>query len=88
MSLRDNHLKLVGTVFCGILGLAGMLVYLASIAYLVIRKNKEGTHLLALTTSESLGTANVSGDSVVYCLPREDIINMQLPQRSIVSDLD
>ncbi|CAA2988723.1 metal transporter Nramp6-like [Olea europaea subsp. europaea] len=88
MSLRDNHLKLVGTMFCGILGLAGMLVYLASIAYLVIRKNKEGTHLLALTASESPGTANVSGDSAVYCLPREDIVNMQLPQRSIVSDLD
>ncbi|KAL2462172.1 Metal transporter Nramp6 [Abeliophyllum distichum] len=43
VSLRDNHLKVVGTVSCGVLGFAAMLVYLASIAYLVIRKNKAGT---------------------------------------------
>ncbi|GFZ17243.1 NRAMP metal ion transporter 6 [Actinidia rufa] len=50
--LLQSHLKVVATVFCGILGFSGMLVYLAAIAYLVLRKNKEATHLLALTAPE------------------------------------
>lgn len=71
-SLHHSHLKLVGTVFCGILGFSGMLVYLASIAYLVIRETREGPHLIALTASGSTGRAN---------MPREDVADMQLPQR-------
>ncbi|CAH9144034.1 unnamed protein product [Cuscuta epithymum] len=68
ISLRSSHLKFVGTVFCGILGFSAMLVYLASIAYLVIRKNKEGgAHLLALTTSEIPATTIASGDFSVHC---------------------
>ncbi|KAL3835476.1 hypothetical protein ACJIZ3_010212 [Penstemon smallii] len=73
-SLSHSHLNMVSTVFCGILGFSGMLVYLASIAYLVFRKTKEGSHLIALTAFESQGrAANV---------PREDIADMQLPQSS------
>ncbi|KAG8388232.1 hypothetical protein BUALT_Bualt02G0104400 [Buddleja alternifolia] len=81
-SLRHSHFNVVGTVFCGILGFLAMLIYLASIAYLVIRKNKEGTHLIALTACENPGMVNRAGD----CLPREDIVDMQLPQRRTTSD--
>ncbi|CAK9157455.1 unnamed protein product [Ilex paraguariensis] len=85
--LLHSHINLVGTVFCGILGFSGMLVYLAGIAYLVFRKNKEGTHLLALTAPESHQMCNDSVHASVYSVPREDIVSMQLPQRSPV-DMD
>ncbi|KAG5537428.1 hypothetical protein RHGRI_024752 [Rhododendron griersonianum] len=78
--LLHSHIKVVGKVFCGILGFSGMLVYLAAIAYLVFRRNKEATHILALTSTESRGMGNELGG----CLPREDIISMQLPQRATV----
>ncbi|KAI3463464.1 hypothetical protein Pfo_020127 [Paulownia fortunei] len=87
-SLRHSHLNIVSIVFCGLLGFSAMLIYLASIGYLVIRKNKEGSHLIALTASESPGMANCVGDASVYGLPREDIVNMQLPQRRTTDDLD
>ncbi|KAH6781822.1 NRAMP metal ion transporter 6 [Perilla frutescens var. hirtella] len=76
-SLRHSKMSVVGIVFCGFLGFSAMLVYLASIAYLVIRKNKEGSHLIALSErpEENAG------------LPREDIVNMQLPQRRTTDDL-
>lgn len=82
--LLHSHIKVVGKVFCGILGFSGMLVYLAAIAYLVFRKNKEATHILALTSTESRGMGNELGDS----LPREDIISMQLPQRRATVDVE
>lgn len=81
--LLHSHLKLVDAVFLGIFGFSGMAVYLAGIIYLVFRKNKEATHLMALTTPESRQTTNES-DS----LPREDIVSMQLPQRGATIDLD
>ncbi|GMY06108.1 metal transporter Nramp6-like [Fagus crenata] len=81
--LLHSHLKLVDAVFLGIFGFSGMAVYLAGIIYLVFRKNKEATHLMALTTPESRQTTNES-DS----LPREDIVSMQLPQRRATIDLD
>ncbi|XP_011082336.1 metal transporter Nramp6 isoform X1 [Sesamum indicum] len=87
-SLRHSHLNIVGTVFCGLLGFLAMLIYLAGIGYLVIRKNKEGSHLIALTASESRDMANSVGDASVYTLPREDIVDMQLPQRRTSDDLD
>ena len=86
--LLQSHLKVVATVFCGILGFSGMLVYLAAIAYLVLRKNKEATHLLALTAPESREMDNGLDDTSVYSLPREDIISMQLPQRRATVDVD
>lgn len=65
-----------------------MLVYLAGIAYLVFRKNKEVTHLLALTMPEDREMTNSAGNSSVYCLPREDIVSMQLPKNRDTDDLD
>ncbi|XP_052183979.1 metal transporter Nramp6-like [Diospyros lotus] len=79
--LLRSHLEVVGTVLCGILGFSGMLIYLAAIAYLVLRQNKEATHLLSLTEPGNLRMANELGDESVYSLPREDIVGMQLPQR-------
>ncbi|EYU24597.1 hypothetical protein ABFS82_04G111100 [Erythranthe guttata] len=76
-SLRESHLKIVGIVFLGFLGVLAMLIYLASIAYLVIRKNKDGSHLIALTASDNRDVVNGHGGE---SLPREDIVNMQLPQ--------
>lgn len=83
--LRDSRSNAVGTVFCGILGFSAMLVYLAGIMYLVLRKNKEGTHLLTLTASENPESADALANASVYCLPREDIVDMQLPQRRSAS---
>ncbi|XP_057514829.1 metal transporter Nramp1-like [Actinidia eriantha] len=86
--LLHSHLKVIAIVFCGILGFSGMLVYLTAIAYLVLRKNKEATHLLALTAPESRELDNGLDDTSVYSLPREDIISMQLPQRRATIDVD
>ncbi|KAA8540545.1 hypothetical protein F0562_024536 [Nyssa sinensis] len=86
--LLHSHLKLAAMVFCGILGFSGMLVYMAGIAYLVLRKNKEATHLLALIEPESQQMANESGNASVYGLPREDVVSMQLPQGRTVADVD
>ena len=87
--LLHSHLQLVAVVFLGIFGFSGMAVYLAGIAYLVFRKNKEATHLLSLTTSESQQTAaNEQSNASMYCLPREDIVSMQLPQRRSTEDVD
>ncbi|BBG99195.1 NRAMP metal ion transporter 6 [Prunus dulcis] len=69
--------------------LISMGLYLAGIAYLVFRKNKEATHLLALTTPESRQLANEQqGNASMYCLAREDIVSMQLPQRRSTEDFD
>lgn len=54
-----------------------MLVYLASIAYLVIRKNKEGSHLIALSEVREENPT----------LPRQDIASMQLPPTRTTDDL-
>lgn len=78
--LLHGHLKLVAAIFLGIFGILGMAVYLAGVAYLVLRRNKEATHLVALT-SENPQIANESGNAGVCSLPREDIACMQLPQR-------
>ncbi|EXB50420.1 Metal transporter Nramp6 [Morus notabilis] len=83
------HLQIVAAVFLGIFGFSGMAVYLAGIAYLVFRKNKEATHLLAFTMPESRQmTANEQSNASMYCLPREDIVSMQLPQRRSTVDVD
>lgn len=82
--LIHSHLNTIVIVFSGILGFSGMSIYLAGIAYLVYRKNKEATPLLALTGSES----REMGNNSVYSLPREDIVSMQLPQRRAVVDVD
>ncbi|KAL3343277.1 hypothetical protein AABB24_027035 [Solanum stoloniferum] len=74
-SLKDSHLGKAAKVLCGLLGASCLLVYLSSILYLAFRKNKEGTHLLALTGQEGLQVSELNN------LPREDILRMQLPQQ-------
>lgn len=86
--LFNSHLKLVAVVFAGIFGLLGMAIYLAAIVYLVVRKNKKATHLLALTGQENRETADGVNNRSLYSLPREDIVNMQLPQRINAVDVD
>ncbi|XP_030967776.1 metal transporter Nramp6-like isoform X2 [Quercus lobata] len=81
--ILHSHLKLVAAVFLGIFGFSSMAVYLSGILYLVFRKNKEATHLLALTTPGSRQMTNESES-----LPREDIVSMQLPPRKDAVDLD
>ena len=73
----------MAAVFLGIFGFSSMAVYLAGILYLVFRKNKKATHLLALTTPGSRQMTNESES-----LPREDIVSMQLPPRRDTVDLD
>lgn len=83
--LLHSKLGIVARVFLGIFGFSGMAVYLAGIAYLVFRKNKESTHLIALTTAESREMGSESNNNTnngsMYCVPREDIVSMQLPQK-------
>ena len=74
--LLHSKLKLVAAILCGILGFSGLLIYLASIAYLILRKNRESTQLLVLTRGED------------QQLPREDLVNMQLPQRRTSVDVE
>ncbi|KAG9133836.1 hypothetical protein Leryth_026378 [Lithospermum erythrorhizon] len=88
-SLHSNHLQKGEIVFLGILGFSGMLIYLASIGYLVLRKTKEATHLLVLTHPERVQLANESDNKPPISLARQDIVSMQLPQtRASGDDLD
>ncbi|KAI3979130.1 hypothetical protein MKX01_016955 [Papaver californicum] len=83
--LFHGKLKVVGRVFLGILGISGMLIYLAGILYLVVRKNEQKTtHLLSIEEPEN-GMRGSNPDNVgpLYNLPREDIVIMQLPQRVV-----
>lgn len=83
-SLIHSHLRVVGIVFCGILGFSAVLIYLAGVLYLIVRKTRKVDHLLP----ESMEMAMESGNASVPSLPREDIVNMQLPQSRTTSDND
>ena len=72
--LVHGSLPVVGKVLCGFLGFSGLLIYLAGIGYLVVRKDRESSHLLALKTPDC--SASASG----YGQTRQDIASMQLPQ--------
>ncbi|KAJ8452866.1 hypothetical protein Cgig2_014629 [Carnegiea gigantea] len=74
--LLRSKLKLVSVIFAGILGFSGLLIYLAAIAFLVLGKNRETSHLLSLTMHEQPQ------------IPREDIVSMQLPQRRTDPDVE
>ncbi|KAF3587828.1 hypothetical protein F2Q69_00026823 [Brassica cretica] len=64
--ILHGHMKLVAVVFLGILGFSGIVIYLAAIGYLVLRKNRESsTHCLPSSNSQTAET-----------LPREDTVNM------------
>ncbi|XP_050230689.1 metal transporter Nramp1-like [Mercurialis annua] len=81
--LIHGHLKRAASISLGIFGFGGLGLYLGAIAYLVFRKNSKASHLLALTTHESRqSAANESGQGSMPNLPREDIVDMQLPQRA------
>ncbi|XP_042515401.1 metal transporter Nramp6-like isoform X2 [Macadamia integrifolia] len=79
--LLHSGLEVVIVVFAGIFGFSGVLVYLAGIAYLVFRKNKEVTPSLPLDEPEIGQTINNPSDGSLYSLPRDNIVSMQLPQR-------
>ncbi|CAI9113881.1 OLC1v1014576C1 [Oldenlandia corymbosa var. corymbosa] len=74
-SLRHGHLGVPGTVICGILGVAAMLIYLAGVIYLILRKNKKGDHLLVLTENGSRPITAGSGKLPVLGRPEEDIVS-------------
>ncbi|KHN04176.1 Metal transporter Nramp1 [Glycine soja] len=86
--LLHVHLKIVTKVFLGILGFSGVALYMGGIAYLVFRKNKKTTHILAFRTLEEQQVANEQGDISIYSLPREDIVSMQLPQKRSPAEID
>ncbi|XP_022568053.1 metal transporter Nramp1-like [Brassica napus] len=75
--LVHSHMKLGLVVFCGILGFSGIAIYLASIVYLVFRRNRKAIPLLASTNSQTVET-----------LPRQDIVDMQLHGKLSTSDVD
>ncbi|CAH2037431.1 unnamed protein product [Thlaspi arvense] len=74
-----GHGKLVAIVFLGLLGFSGIAIYLAAIGYLVLRKNRE-------PSSKFLPSSN---SQPTETLPREDIVNMQLPNGvAVAGNLD
>ena len=56
--LLHNDLHLAAVVLIGVLGFSGVALYLAGIAYLVLKKTKKISHLLAVTTVESRRLSN------------------------------
>ncbi|KAL3535399.1 hypothetical protein ACH5RR_003885 [Cinchona calisaya] len=84
-TLHHRKLRVVAIVFCGILGVLGMLVYLACVLYLMLRKTKNADHLLPETVQMAAELGNAPS---VSSLPREDIVNMQLPQWRTTSDVN
>ncbi|KAL3535409.1 hypothetical protein ACH5RR_003870 [Cinchona calisaya] len=84
-TLHHSKLRVVGIVFCGILGVFGMLVYLAGVLYCMVRKTKNADNLLPETVQMAAELGNAPS---VSSLPREHIVNMQLPQWRTTSDVD
>lgn len=81
--LLNSHLQIVSKVFSGIFGFAAILVYLAAVVYLALRRNRKNIQPL-LSPGSELGrvcdNAGIDAETSIYCLPREDIVSMQLPQ--------
>ncbi|XP_031504988.1 metal transporter Nramp3-like isoform X2 [Nymphaea colorata] len=84
--LLHDGLRTVASVFLGVMGFSGMLVYLAGVLYLVFRKDKKVTYLLPV--EDGISDAQSEMNRSIYLLPREDIVSMQLPPRRSTSDLD
>ncbi|KAL3535437.1 hypothetical protein ACH5RR_003898 [Cinchona calisaya] len=59
-TLHHSQLTVVGIVFCGILGVLGMLVYLAGVLYSMVRKTKNADHLLPETVQMAVELGNAS----------------------------
>ncbi|XP_068656362.1 metal transporter Nramp6-like [Aristolochia californica] len=85
--LLNSGLQTVVAVFAGIFGFSGLLLYMAGIVYLVARKNKEITPLLAMEQAEIGQMCNNSNDQTAIH-HREDIVSMQLPPTRPVADLE
>ncbi|KAG9459472.1 hypothetical protein H6P81_003980 [Aristolochia fimbriata] len=85
--LLHSGLRTVAVVFAGIFGFSGLLIYMAGIIYLVVRKNKEITPLLAMEQAEIGQTCNNSDDQRDIH-HREDIASMQLPPTGNATDLE
>ncbi|XP_068654684.1 metal transporter Nramp6-like [Aristolochia californica] len=85
--LLHSGLRTVVAVFSGIFGCSGLLIYMAGILYLVVRKNKEITPLLAMEQAEIGQKCNNSDDQTVIH-HREDIVSMQLPPERPAADLE
>lgn len=76
--LLHSGLQTLAIVFAGVFGFSAMLIYIAAILYLVFRRNRNSTQPLLQDDA----------NNSVYNLPREDIANMQLPQKRSTQDLD
>ncbi|KAL4200569.1 hypothetical protein AMTRI_Chr02g211830 [Amborella trichopoda] len=87
--LIKGELSIVATVFVGILGFSGMAMYLAGVAYLVIRRDQKVTYLLSPEAPCLVrGDDTQAGNGEIVALPREDIVSMQLPQRGAGREMD
>nr|WNH25164.1 natural resistance-associated macrophage protein 6 [Fagopyrum tataricum] len=82
--LIANKLNHVQKVCVGVFGFSALLTYIACIAYLIIRKNKENSSSLLALTRMSSQQMNDGSQS----LPREDIVSMQLPRGPANADVN
>ena len=82
-ALRRSNFSVIGTTFCGVLGVLGMVINLAGVLYLILLKTTKNDHLLL---PETMQMAKELDNASIPCLPRDDIVNMQLPRTT--SDVD
>lgn len=74
-------MKIAVAVITGIIGFSAMLIYISGIGYLVFRKNTKIIQPLLSEDSE-FGRRLERCDEDETNLPRQDIVNLQLPKRS------
>lgn len=86
--LLHSHIQIIPKLFSGILGFAAILVYLAAIIFLALRKNRKSTQpLLSVDTEVDTEVGQISEvtgsqtETPLYNLPREDIVSIQLHQK-------
>ncbi|KAH7435624.1 hypothetical protein KP509_06G072200 [Ceratopteris richardii] len=85
--VSDNELVKGIQVLVGVIGFSTMLVYILAICYLAFRTEKEVTYLLSSAESCRMNNTENGVDNNELelhgpfgMLPREDLVNMQLPQ--------
>lgn len=79
--LLHGGMKIIVSVFTGIIGFSAMLIYISGIGYLVFRKSTKIIQPLLSEDSE-FGRRTERCDDDDTNLPRQDIVNLQLPKRS------
>ncbi|KMZ63767.1 Manganese transport protein mntH [Zostera marina] len=79
--LLHSGMKIAVAVITGIIGFSAMLIYISGIGYLVFRKNTKIIQPLLSEDSE-FGRRPERCDEDETNLPRQDIVNLQLPKRS------